>query len=52
MNVVACEIPSASVLDRRVIEAAYFRDSYRTPLSQTQAGVVEIFFANFGHHPM
>jgi hypothetical protein len=52
MTIVECEIPSASVLDRRVIEAAYFRDSYRAPLSRTRASVVDIFFGIFGHHPM
>ncbi len=51
MTVAACEIPSASLLDRRLIEAAYFRDSYRAPLSNPDAGVVDIFFAVFGHHP-
>jgi Protein of unknown function (DUF2867) len=51
MTVVECEIPSASVLDRRVIEAAYFRDSYRAPLSHASASVVDIFFGIFGHHP-
>jgi hypothetical protein len=52
MSIVECEVPSASVLDRRVIEAAYFRDSYRAPLSRPRASVVEIFFGIFGHHPM
>ena len=52
MTIVECEIPSASVLDRRVIETAYFRDSYRAPLSHTRASVVDIFFAIFGHHPV
>jgi Protein of unknown function (DUF2867) len=52
MTVIACEIPSTSVLDRRLIEAAYFRDSYRAPLSRTRASVVDIFFGLFGHHPM
>jgi len=52
MTVVECDIPSASVLDRRLIEAAYFRDSYRAPLSRTRASVVDIFFGIFGHHPM
>lgn len=47
-----CEVPSLSVLDRRQIESAFFRDSYRTPLTHAQASVVEIFFGVFGHHPM
>jgi hypothetical protein len=50
-SIVECEVPAASLLDRRVIEAAYFRDSYRAPLRRARAGVVEIFFAIFGHHP-
>lgn len=52
MNVVECDIPSASVLDRRLIAAAYFRDSYRAPLRRTHASVVDIFLAIFAHHPM
>jgi hypothetical protein len=48
---VACDIPSVSVLNRRTIEGAYFRDSYRAPLSRSNAGVVDIFHAIFGHHP-
>jgi hypothetical protein len=51
MSVVACEVPSLSVLDRRLIEGAFFHDSYRAPLSRARAGVVEVFFAIFGHHP-
>jgi hypothetical protein len=49
--IVKCDVPSLSVLDRRWIEAAYFQDSYRAPLSRTHASVVEIFFAIFAHHP-
>ena len=52
MSVVECEIPSSSVLGRRLIEAACFRDSYRAPLLRTHASIVEIFFAIFGHHPI
>ena len=52
MQVEECEIPSLSVLDRRLVEAAFFRDSYRTPLTHAQASVVEIFFGVFGHHPL
>ena len=51
MSVVECEVPSSSVLERRLIEAAYFRDSYRAPLHQQRASMVEIFFAIFGHPP-
>jgi hypothetical protein len=50
MQIEECDVPRLSVLDRRLVEAAFFRDSYRTPLIRTQASVVEIFFAVFGHH--
>jgi len=52
MHIEECEVPSLSVLDRRLIEAAFFRDSYRTPLTHPQASVAEIFFGVFGHHPL
>jgi hypothetical protein len=52
MAIVECDIPSTSVLDRREIDAAYFRDSYGAPLSRTRASIVDIFFAIFGHNPM
>ncbi|HEX7789743.1 MAG TPA: DUF2867 domain-containing protein [Afipia sp.] len=51
MTVSECDIPSTSVLDRRVVDGAYFRDSYGAPLIHTGAGIVDIFFAIFGHHP-
>jgi Protein of unknown function (DUF2867) len=51
-SVVECEIPSASGLDRCLIETAYFRDSYRATLSHPRASIVDIFFAIFGHHPI
>lgn len=52
MTVVECEIPALSLLDRRQVAAAYFRDSYRASLSHGDAGVVDIFLAIFAHHPM
>lgn len=52
MSIVECEIPAISVLDHGVVKAAYFRDSYRAPLSLTSSSVVEIFFGIFGHHPL
>jgi hypothetical protein len=51
MSVVACEVPVLSVLDRGLIDGAFFHDSYRAPLSRAPASVVEVFFAIFGHHP-
>lgn len=48
-----CDVPARSVLDARVVKAAFFRDAYRLPLAQSpQAGVVDIFFGVFGHHPL
>ena len=51
MSVVECEVPTSSVLERSVVDAAYFRDSYRVTLRQSRASMAEIFFAIFGHHP-
>jgi hypothetical protein len=51
MRVVECDVPSSSVLSRDLIESAYFRDSYRAPLSRKELGIVDIFFAIFAHHP-
>jgi hypothetical protein len=52
MNVVECEVPSGSLLGREVIEQAYFRDSYRAPLSRSELGIVDVFFGIFAHHPL
>jgi hypothetical protein len=52
MNVVECDVPSGSMLSRELIERAYFRDSYRVPLSRTELGIVDIFFGIFAHHPL
>jgi hypothetical protein len=34
------------------MQHAYFRDSYRVPLSRRELGIVDIFFAIFAHHPL
>jgi len=52
MNVIECDVPSGSMLSLEVIEHAYFRDSYRVPLSRRELGIVEIFFGIFAHHPL
>ena len=52
MSVVECDVPSGSALSRELIERAYFRDSYRAPLSRTELGIVDIFFGIFAHHPL
>jgi len=52
VSVVECDVPSGSALSRELIERAYFRDSYRAPLSRTELGIVDIFFGIFAHHPL
>jgi Protein of unknown function (DUF2867) len=52
VSVEECDVPACTAIDRRVLEAAYFRDAYRMPLTHVQSGVVDIFFAVFGHHPL
>ncbi|MCA6113148.1 DUF2867 domain-containing protein [Bradyrhizobium cenepequi] len=52
MNVVECDVPPGSMLSREVIEHAYFRDSYRAPLSRRELDIVDVFFGIFAHHPL
>jgi uncharacterized protein DUF2867 len=52
MSVTECEIPSISALNREAIKSASFHDSYRVPLARLDLGIVDIFFAVFGHHPL
>lgn len=47
----ALDFPQASVLDANWVAGAYFRDSYRAPMSRSDTGLVDVFFALFGHHP-
>ena len=47
-----CDFPFQSMLDKRFIVTAYFRDSYRTTVSQQGASPTDIFQAIFAHHPM
>ena len=51
MNVAPCRLPINTVLERALVESAFFTDSYRVRLSHGEASVVDIFFAVFGHHP-
>ena len=51
MSVAPCTLPANSALDRELVEGAFFTDSYRVALTQGDPGVVDIFFAVFGHHP-
>jgi uncharacterized protein DUF2867 len=52
MHVVECDFPSGSMLDRDLIAISYFHDSYRAPLNRPELGIVDIFFAFFGHEPL
>jgi hypothetical protein len=52
MPIEECDFPAFSVIDRGFVEAAHFRDAYRTPMIHGQSSVVEIFFGVFGHHPL
>src|SRR3979411_295625 len=52
MRVIECDVPSSSVLSRELIANAHFHDSYRAPLARPELGIVDIFFALFGHTPL
>jgi hypothetical protein len=52
MHVIECDVPSGSALGRDLIRNAYFHDSYRVPLARDGLGIVDIFFALFGHTPL
>jgi hypothetical protein len=51
MSVVECDVPRHSALGEDLIERADFRDAYCAPLSRSELGVVEIFFAIFARRP-
>jgi hypothetical protein len=51
MPVVECDVPSTSALSRELIGSAYFHDSWRAPLARPDLGIVDLFFALFGHTP-
>jgi hypothetical protein len=40
------------MLNREPMQHAYFRDSYRVPLSRSELGTVDIFLGIFAHHPL
>jgi hypothetical protein len=52
MRVIECDVPSSSMLNRDLIDSCYFHDSYRVPLTRVELGIVDIFFAVFGHTPV
>jgi Protein of unknown function (DUF2867) len=46
-----CDVPTRSLIDRRWVETASFREAFRVPLRRKEASVVDLFFAVFGHNP-
>ncbi|MES2999804.1 MAG: DUF2867 domain-containing protein [Pseudomonadota bacterium] len=50
-RIAECGFPPGSAMDRRWIEQAFFRDSYRFPITGECADPVAVFHAVFGHHP-
>lgn len=52
LDVEVCDVPDDSVIERRWVEAAFFKDAYCAPVKHQDAGVVDLFFAVFGHHPL
>ena len=52
MTVIVCDVPANSALNRETVAAAYFRDAYRAPSARPQLGIVDVFFAVFGHTPL
>jgi Protein of unknown function (DUF2867) len=52
MHVIECDVPAGSVLSRDLIRNAHFHDSYRVPLARPELGIVDVFFALFGHTPL
>jgi hypothetical protein len=52
MHVVECDVPSGSALSPDLISNAHFHDSYRAPLARPELGIVDVFFALFGHTPL
>jgi len=49
--VIRCGIPAESTLDRNFVDASFYRDSYRAPLSRAGAEPTDLFFAIFGNRP-
>jgi hypothetical protein len=52
MHVIECDVPSSSGLSPDMIGNADFHDAYRAPLARPELGIVDIFFALFGHTPL
>jgi Protein of unknown function (DUF2867) len=52
MQVVGCDFPADSALSGEAIRNAYFHDSYCAALTRPDLGIVDLFFALFGHTPI
>ena len=52
MKVIECDFPAGSLKDRRMVNAAYYRDSFGAPICNPQASVTDIFHAIFAHRPI
>lgn len=50
-TVTECDFPAQSVIDRRWIDAAYFRDSYRVAMRSASISPAGVFHAVLAHHP-
>jgi hypothetical protein len=51
MPVMECDVPAGSALGTDIVSNAYFHDSWRAPMTRPELGIVEVFFALFGHNP-
>ncbi len=51
MNFIESAVPTDTVLDRSVVEAAWFADSYQARLNRPAMSVIDLFQAVLGHHP-
>jgi hypothetical protein len=51
MTVVADAFPRDSVMEPERLASADYWDSFRAPLSRTDASVTDLFHAILGHHP-
>lgn len=52
MTVVACNFPADSQMEPERLATADYWDSFRAPLTRTDASVTDLFHAVLSHHPM
>jgi hypothetical protein len=51
MTVLEGPVPSASILNKRLVASAYFKDSYSAAISDAHAPPTALFHKLFDHHP-